>query len=175
MRARLRGWPSASTLDGIQATSDRAAVSGRLGVNLRSVLPSYRLAARLKGLDYLAGKLDAEGVVESFGSGTQLLTNLTSEGTFAGAGWDLGAPEPYRGVEGAFHLTWAPSGPRVHLTEVSLRDAEDTYTGNGATEENGHVIVLLTQRLARDTGDRPAGEAAGGRRGQAVEPPFLFM
>jgi hypothetical protein len=27
---------------------------------------------------------------------------------------------------------------------VSLRDTEDTYTGNGATEENGHVNVLLS-------------------------------
>ena len=144
LRARLLWVAERVDLDGIQATSGGAAVSGRLGINLRSVLPSYRLAARLKGLDYLTGMLDAEGVLESFGSGTQLLTNLTSEGTFSGAGWDLGAPEACRGVEGVFHLTWAPSGPSLHLTEVSLRDDEDTYTGNGATEENGHVIVLLT-------------------------------
>jgi hypothetical protein len=144
LRARLTWVAERVDLDGIQATSGGAAVSGRLGVNLRSVLPSYHLAARLKGLDYLTGKLDAEGSLESFGSGTQLLTNLTSEGSFLGAGWDLGAPEACRGVEGVFHLRWAPSGPSLHLTEVILRDEEDTYTGNGATEENGHVIVLLT-------------------------------
>jgi hypothetical protein len=144
LHARLSWAAERLALDGIQATIDRASVSGRLDVNLRSVLPSYRLTARLKGLDYLNGKLDAEGVVESFGSGTQLLTNLTSDGTFSGAGWDLGAPEPCRAVEGGFHLTWASSGPRIHLTDVSLRDTEDTYTGNGATGEDGHVIVLLT-------------------------------
>jgi hypothetical protein len=144
LRARLLWVAERVDLDGIQATSGGAAVSGRLGVNLRSVLPSYRLTAKLKGLDYLTGKLDAEGAIESFGSGTQLLTNLTAEGTFAGAGWDLGAPAVFRGVEGGFHLTWAPAGPRVHLTDVSLRDTEDTYTGNGATEENGHVNVLLS-------------------------------
>jgi hypothetical protein len=144
LRGRLLWVGERVNLDGMQATIERAGVSGSLGINLRSVLPSYRLTAKLKGLDYLAGKLDAEGLLESFGSGTQLLTNLTSDGTFTGAGWDLGAPAAFRGVDGAFHLTWAASGPRVHLTEVSLRDAEDTYTGNGATEENGHVIVLLT-------------------------------
>jgi len=144
LRGRLVWVAERVDVDGIQATSGGAAVTGRLGVNLRSVLPSYRFTARLKGLDYLAGKLDAEGVIESFGSDAQLLTNLTSDGTFSGAGWDLGGTEPCRAVEGGFHVTWAPSGPRLHLTEVSLRDAEDTYTGNGATEENGHVIVLLT-------------------------------
>ncbi len=144
LRGRLLWVAERVNVDGIQATVDRAAFSGSLRINLRSVLPSYRLDARLKGLDYLAGKLDAEGTLESFGSDSQLLTNLTSDGTFTGAGWDLGAPEALHAVEGAFHLTWAPSGPRVHLSEVSLRDAEDTYTGNGATEENGHVIVLLT-------------------------------
>ena len=144
LRARLLWVAERVALDGIQATSGGAAVSGRLDVNLRGMLPSYRLAARLKGLDYLTGKLDAEGTLESFGSGTQLLTNLTSQGTFTGAGWDLGAPEACGSVEGVFHLRWAPSGPSLHLTGVSLRDAEDTYTGNGATEENGHVILLLT-------------------------------
>jgi hypothetical protein len=155
LRARLTWVGERVELDGIQASSGGAAVSGRLDVSLRSVLPSYRLTARMKGLDYLTGKLDAEGAVESFGTGSQLLTNLTSEGTFSGAGWDLGAPAPLRGVEGAFHhLTRAPSGPRLHLSGVGLRDGEDTYTGNGATEENGHVILLLTNgaREMRVTG-----------------------
>ena len=47
-------------------------------------------------------------------------------------------------MEGAFHLTWAPTGPRLLLTGVALRDGEDVYTGNGATVANGHVILLLT-------------------------------
>jgi hypothetical protein len=144
LRARLTWVAERVDLDAIQASSGGAAVSGRLDVNLRSLLPSYRLTAKLKGLAYLTGKVDAEGAIESFGTGTQLLTNLTAEGAFAGTGWDLGTPAAIRAVDGTFHLTWAPSGPRIHLTEVSLRDSEDTYTGNGATEANGHVIVLLS-------------------------------
>jgi hypothetical protein len=144
LRTRLVWVGERVDLGGIQATLDRAALTGNLAVSLRTTHPSYRLTAKVKGLDYLGGKLDGEGTVESFGSGTQLLTNLSSEGTFTGAGWDLGVETAYRSASGAYHLTWGPSGPRFHLTDLSLRDAEETYTGNGATQENGHVIVLLT-------------------------------
>ncbi len=144
LRARVTWVAEHVDLDALQATSSGAAVSGRLAINLRGLQPSYVLTAKLKGLDYLTGKIDAEGTIESFGTGAQLLTNLSSEGTFSGTGWDLGAQDLIRGMEGAFHLTWAPTGPRLHLTDVTLRDAEDVYTGNGATEANGHVILLLT-------------------------------
>ncbi len=144
LRTRLLWVAERVDLSAIQATVGRAALTGNLGIGLRSARPSYRLTAKVKGLDYLTGKLDAEGTVESFGSGTQLLTNLSSEGTFTGAGWDLGAETAYRSAAGAYHLSWGPAGPRLHLTDVSLRDTEETYTGNGATQENGHVIVLLT-------------------------------
>jgi hypothetical protein len=144
LRTRLLWVGERVDLDGIQATLAHAALTGRLGVNLRNSRPSYRLTAKVKGVDYLAGKLDAEGTVASFGSGAQLLTNLTSEGSFTGTSWDLGSLMACRSVGGSFHLTWAPAGPRLHLTDLSLRDTDDTYTGNGATQENGHVIVLLT-------------------------------
>jgi hypothetical protein len=167
LRTRLLWVADRVELDPIQAAVGRAALTGNLGVGLRSARPSYRLTAKLKGLDYLTGKLDAEGTVESFGWGTQLLTNLSAEGTFTGAGWDLGAPAAYRGAAGSYHLTWAPSGPRLHLTDLSLRDTEDTYTGNGATQENGHVIVLLTNG-SREL--RVSGPLANLRVEDAVKP-----
>jgi hypothetical protein len=144
VRTRLVWVGDRVDLDGIQASLDRAVLTGRLAVSLHSAHPSYRLTAKLKGLGYLTGKLDAEGTVQSFGSGTQLLTNLTSEGSFTGTGWDLGSLTSYRSVGGSYHMTWAPAGPRLHFTDLNLRDSDDTYTGNGATQENGHVIVLLT-------------------------------
>lgn len=131
-------------LDGLSAGLDTAALTGRLAVNLRNARPQYRLTAKVKGVNYLSGKLDADGTVDSFGTGLQLLTHMTSDGTFTGAAWDLGTPEACRSVFGRYHLTWDGAGPRLHLTELNLKDTDDTYTGNGATAENGHVIVLLT-------------------------------
>jgi hypothetical protein len=144
LKARLLWVAERVDLEAAQATFGRAALTGRLAVSLRGTRPSYRVAVKLKGLDYLTGKLDVEGMVATYGWGTQLLTNLTSEGTFTGSSWDLGALTACRSVGGTFHLTWAPAGPRLHLTGLSLRDTDDTFTGNGATQENGHVIVLLT-------------------------------
>ena len=98
--------------------------------------------------------MDVQGTVDTYGTGLQLLNNLSSDGTFAGKAWDLGTPTECRSVAGNFHLTWAGAVPRLHLTDLSLHDSDDTYTGNGATEENGRVIVLLTNgtREMRVTG-----------------------
>ena len=141
-------------LDGMRASLAGAAVSGGLSANLRRARPSYRLAARIRGFDYLSGKLDADAVVDTYGTGLQLLANLSSDGKFTGSAWDLGTPTECRGVSGSYHLTWTGAGPRLHLTDLTLRDSDDTYTGNGATEENGRVIVLLSNgaREMRVTG-----------------------
>jgi len=154
VRAHLVWVGERMDLDGIRAEIDKAAVTGGLSVNLRRARPSYHLAARIKGLDYLSGKLDAEGTLDTYGTGGQLITNLSSDGKFAGTAWDLGTATECRSVAGSYHLTWAGATPRLHLTDLSLRDSDDTYTGNGATQENGHVIVLLTNgaREMRVTG-----------------------
>ena len=141
-------------LDGIRASINNAVFTGSLGISLLRAHPTYRLAAKIRGLDYLSGKLDADGIVETYGTGLQLLTNLSSDGAFTGAAWDLGAPTECRSVTGSYHLTWAGASPRLHLTDLSLRDSDDTYTGNGATAENGRIIVQLSNgaREMRVTG-----------------------
>ncbi len=154
VRAHLVWVGEHASLDGIRASINNASLTGSLAVSLLRARPSYRLTAKIKGLDYLSGKLDADGAVETYGTGLQLLTNLTSDGVFTGSAWDLGAPTECRSVTGNFHLTWASAVPRLHLTNLSLRGAEEIFTGNGATTENGRVIVLLTNgaREMRVTG-----------------------
>ncbi len=55
--------------DGLQATVDGAALTGRLAVNLRGNRPAYKLAARLKGWEWQSGRLDAQGTLETSGVG----------------------------------------------------------------------------------------------------------
>jgi hypothetical protein len=130
--------------DGIQARLDRAAITGKLAVNLRTARPSYKLTAKMKGWDWQAGKLDADGTLETSGTGRQLLANLTSEGNFTGAGLDFGTPDPWRGVSGSYNLAWLQNVPRLRLTGLNLRTEDDTYTGRGATQDDGRLVILLT-------------------------------
>jgi hypothetical protein len=127
----------------LQAKLDTAAIAGALVVNLRGLRPTYRLDAKVKGIDWQAGKLDGQGVVETSGTGLQLVTNLTADGTFTGSGLDFGGLTG-RALSGTYSLAWGVTSPRLRLTGLNLRSEDDTYTGRGGTQEDGKLLVLLS-------------------------------
>jgi hypothetical protein len=137
-------WDGArAELDAIQARLERAALSGKLAVNLRGARPSYKFTGKVKGLSWQSGKLDAEGTVDTSGMGGQLLARLISQGTFTGTALELGAA-PLRAVSGGFHLAWSPGFPRWRLTDLAVRMEDETYTGRGATGDDGRLVIVLT-------------------------------
>ncbi len=165
LRTRLL-WDGARVdFDSLQTRIGSATVTGRLTANLRDARPSYRGALQIKDMTWESGKLEAEGTLESSGTGVQLLSNLSSQGFFVGSALDFGSPGPWRAVSGNYNLTWSPAAPRLHLTSLSLRNAEETYTGSGATQQDGRMIILLTNgtREVRVTGtlDKLKVEAGG--------------
>jgi len=143
VRAHLL-WDAARVqLDILQARLDRAAITGTLAVNLRGARPSYKLEGKVKGLNWQSGKLDGAGTVETSGTGLQLVTNLRSDGTFTGAGLDFDGLVG-RAASGNYTLAWAQTAPRLRLNGLSLRTDDDTYTGHGATQDDGRLVVVLT-------------------------------
>ncbi len=131
-------------LDGLQANLGRASLTGRLDVNLRGSRPNYRLTSKIKGMAWQGGKVDAEATLETFGTGTQLLTNATAEGAFSGSAIEFGTLPPLRGVAGNYSFSWWQAGPRLRLTGLTLRTEDETYTGSGATRDDGRLMILLT-------------------------------
>jgi hypothetical protein len=128
-------------LDGFQAKFDRAAVTGKLTIGLRGAQPSYLLTAKVKGLNWQSGKVDAEGTLETAGTGKQLLANLTSEATFTGSALDFGAMPPWKTVSGTCNLAWSP---RLSVTDLNLKTEDETYTGRGNTMDDGRLLIQLT-------------------------------
>jgi len=141
VRARLVWDVTHVELDNLQAKLDRAAITGRLAINLRGSRPSYKLTGKVKGLTWQSGKVDAEGTLETSGTGDELLANLTSEGTFTGSALDFGTIAPWRSVSGSYNLAWSP---RLRLTGVNLKMEDETFTGRGATQEDGRLIIQLS-------------------------------
>jgi len=144
VRARLLWDVARVQLEGIEARLDRAAITGRLEIALRGSRPSYELTAKVRGVAWQSGLLDAEGTLETFGTGTQLIANLTSEGAFTGTAVDLGTFAPLRSVSGAYSLAWPQAFPRLRLTSLNLRTEDETYTGRGATQPDGRLVILLS-------------------------------
>ena len=137
LRARLLWEGGHAELDGLQARLDRALVTGALVANLRGLRPTYRLTAKAKGLSWQSGKVDAEGVIETSGAGAQLIANLTSEGTFTGAALDFGSLQ-WHSVAGAYQVA-----TRLRLTGLKVTIDDETYTGHGATSDDGRLLIVL--------------------------------
>jgi hypothetical protein len=137
-------WDAARVqFEDLQARLDKASIAGALTVNLRGARPSYRFDVKVKGLNWQAGKLDGQGVIETSGTGLQLATNLTADGTFTGSGFDFGGLTG-RTVSGNYSLAWGLTTPRLRLTGLSLRSEDNIYTGRGATQDDGRLLVLLS-------------------------------
>ena len=143
-RARVLWDVARVQLEGMQARLDRAALTGRLDVNLRGSRPNYRLTSKLKGMNWQAGKVDAESELETFGTGTQLLTNATAEGKLHRQRDRIGYASAPAQRGRHLRFSWWQAGPRLRLTGLNLRTEDETYTGRGATQDDGRLVILLT-------------------------------
>jgi hypothetical protein len=143
LRARLLWDVTRVEFDGLQAKLDRAAIAASLSVNLRGARPVYKLTGSVKGLNWQSGKLDGQGTLETSGAGLQLLTNLKSEGVFTAGGLDFGGLSG-RSLSGSYSMAWAAMAPRLRLTGLNLRTEDDSYTGRGATQDDGRLLLVLT-------------------------------
>jgi hypothetical protein len=141
VRARVLWDVGRVELESLQATLDKAQITGRLGINVRGSRPVYRFNGKVKSLEWQSGKVDAEGTIETSGTGAELLGNLKTEAKFSAVSLDFGAVSPWHGISGACELAWSP---RLHLTSVSLKTDEDSYTGHGATQDDGSLVILLS-------------------------------
>ncbi len=141
VRAHLLWDSGRADMESLQARFNRAAIAGKLVVNLRGERPAYQFTGRVKGLAWQSGKLDGEGTIESSGVGKQLLANLRSDGAFTGSALDFGVSPASRTVSGTYSLALSP---RLHLTALKLKMDDDTYTGRGNTLENGKLLIVLT-------------------------------
>ncbi len=93
--------------DNLRARIDGGRVTGTLSVNLRGSLPVYRLEAQCKGIQWKSGTVEAETVLESSGTGTELLARLHSAGTFAASGLEMDALPDLESVSGFYDIVWA--------------------------------------------------------------------
>lgn len=144
LRARLLWDALKVELANIQARLDNGSVTGALAVNLRGARPSYRLDSRLRAIEFRAGKMDTETVLQTSGTGLELLENLKAEGTFNGRAMEFAELPPLKTVSGAFKFAWRAKAPRLELTDLQLSTGADLFTGKGATQDDGRLLVQLT-------------------------------
>jgi hypothetical protein len=135
LKSRVR-WDGAQVdFTGMEARLEDGMGYGRLKVNLSGRLPSYRLDFHADSLDFKGGKIDADGVIETSGTGIELLSKIRSEGSFSARGLDIG-----KSASGCYRL----EGPRLRFTELQLQVGSELYVGRGATQDDGRLLLQLS-------------------------------
>ena len=128
----------------IRASLDGGRVTGILTVGLRGNRPTYRLQAHAKGVAWKSGKVDAETVLESSGTGEELVARLHSAGAFVARGLEMEALPDLESVSGTYDMVWAQAAPMLRFTDLQLVSGEETYVGQGATQPDGRLLFQLT-------------------------------
>jgi hypothetical protein len=145
LRARVRWSGARVDLLGMEAAVENGAAYGRASADLAGRVPVYRMDFHLDSFDFEGGKIDADGVVATNGTGGQLLSRIRSQGSFNGRGLDIGQT-----VSGCYLL----EGPRLRLTELQLQVGPDLFIGRGAMQDDGRLVLQLSSgaRQLRVTG-----------------------
>jgi hypothetical protein len=113
-------------------------------VNLAKSSPLYNWAGTLENLEYRNGRLDLDGELETSGIAEALLLNLRSQGTFEGKGIELSPDTEVTAISGDYKIAPASGIPRLVLSNVQVEQGPDTFSGQGSSQPDGHIVLELT-------------------------------
>ena len=135
---------SKADFEDIRARLNGGVVRASLAVNVHGSRPVYRLQASVKGVDWKSGKVDTDTVLETGGTGIDLLARLHASGTFSARGVEMDALPDLESVSGTYDLVWKSARPVWRFAGLQLVSGDDTYTGQGSTQADGRLMILLT-------------------------------
>ena len=142
--ARLVWDGPAVKVSGIQGKVGDAALDGELRADLSGREPSYRFDGDLNDFAYKGGKLNFNGRVTGAGTGVAFLASLKAEGRLRGRAIAFSPGTEFRRVAGRFQATISASGLRWKLSDLELTQGSDSYSGAGATQADGGLVLDLS-------------------------------
>jgi hypothetical protein len=144
LRAHLV-WDGATILlSNLDCRQDEMHAQGKLSLNLARSLPIYNWSGTLENLEYRNGRLDLDSELETSGIAESLLLNIRSQGTFEGKDLELSPDTEVAAISGAYKIAPASGIPRLVLSNILMEQGADTFSGQGASQPDGHIVMELT-------------------------------
>ena len=113
-------------------------------VSLLSYSPRLRFHASIADFPWGGGLITAQGGAETTGLGADGLRNLRSSGTFEGQNIQLGSTDAFDQLSGAYDFSFADGWPDLRLSKLEGSQNDDTWSGQGASNSDGQLVVDLT-------------------------------
>lgn len=140
-------WDAAQVrLVGVGAHIDDATLTGDLALDLTGRAPHYRFEGKLAGLPYKDGSLDFEGSLDADGVGADILASAHAEGRVRGQSIAFSPDAEFRTASACFEVSEQAGTERWKLSSVEATQGADNYTGSGATQSDGRLVLDLLSR-----------------------------
>jgi hypothetical protein len=127
----------------LDASVDDAQLTGALTVDLSGRAPRYVFAGKAQDVPYKGGALDFEGTLASEGTGADLIANATADGSLRGQSIAFSPDADFRTVSACFQLL---PGLRWKFSCLEVAQGADIYTGSGASQADGRMVLDLSSR-----------------------------
>jgi hypothetical protein len=141
--ARLLWDGSQVRLAAVDAMVDDAHIAGELTVDLSGRAPRYRFEGKAQDVAYKGGSLDFDGSLTTAGTGLDLIANARADGSLRGQSIAFNPDADFRTVAACFELL---PGVRWKISCLEVSQGVDLYTGFGATQPDGRMVLDLTSR-----------------------------
>jgi hypothetical protein len=97
----------------------------------------------LQDFAYKGGKLDFEGSLDADGAGPEILATAHGEGRLHGRSIAFAPDADFRSVSACFEVL---AGQRWKLSNLEVVQGAETYTGTGATQADGRLVLDIVNR-----------------------------
>lgn len=164
LKARVVWDGDAVRFSGLQGQVRDGAFAGVAAVNLAQREPRYEIAGKVAGLPWRAGSMDAEGTLHTFGTGVDLLGNMTAAGSFRGRDIDLTPLDTYDAVDGCFEWSWDARNPKLKLTQLVMTAGGATWLGSAEMQDGGQLVLRVSD------GTKQIQASGALLRGDAMKP-----
>src|SRR5262249_54493546 len=146
-KARLLWDAAQMRLAGVQARmlDSDATIVGDAEVSLLGHDPHIKFDGRVTDLPYKGGKLDFDGSFETEGLDARIIESAHAEGSVRGRAVSFAPEAEFRTAVACFQL----QGLQWKLADIEVVQGGDTYTGSGASQGDGKLVLDLTRSGGR--------------------------
>jgi len=120
-----------------------ASLNGSGTVDLAVRAPAAHFKGTVSGYHWGGGTINAEGELESTGTGADSLRSLHAVGKCWGTDLSLSLNEDFEKVSGAFELSFESGWPKLHLSKVQAVQRDEDWNGEALSNSDGQLIFDL--------------------------------
>ncbi len=131
--------------DNLTLALPKGHVSAQGSVDLAYYRPRWQVVAKAFDYPWAGGSLAASGNISGVGLGKDVVSDVSATGSFEGKGLQLASSSGFESLSGLFRLSFDDGWPDLRLTDLQALSNGDQWSGAGAAQSDGKVILDLSR------------------------------